>query len=160
MKLKLVLACLLLWLAMPVVAQQLNSKERNKPMAEPKEFALKKVGQIAVRVKDVNRAAAFYSDKLGMKLLLKQNNLAVLDCGGLSIFLTLPETEAEGTHNSVIYFDVEDIQQAAQNLTERGVTLFEKPNKVGKLGAAEVWIAIFRDSEENLMGLRSMAPAK
>src|SRR5215813_5536257 len=111
---KLTIVVLLLILAAPTLAQQSNSKERNKPMAEPKEFALKKVAQVAVRVKDVNRAAAFYSDKLGMKLLLKQNNLAVLDCGGLSIFLTLPENEAEGTHNSIIYFDVEDIQKAAQ----------------------------------------------
>jgi hypothetical protein len=35
----------------------------------------------------------------------------------------------------------------------------EKPNKVGKLGNVDVWIAIFRDSEENLMGLRSMTPS-
>ncbi len=160
MKLKVVLVFLLLLLTAPVIAQQPNSKERNKPMAESKEFALTKVGQIAVRVKDVNRAATFYSEKLGMKLLLKQTNLAVLDCGGLSIFLTLPEKETEGTHNSIIYFDVEDIQKAAQSLTERGVTIVEKPNKVGKLGTVDVWIAIFRDSEENLLGLRSMVPAK
>jgi len=157
---KLTIVWLLLLLAAPTPAQQSNTMERNKPMAEPKEFALTKVAQIAVRVKDVNRAATFYCDKLGMKLLLKQTNLAVLDCGGLSIFLTLPENEAEGTHNSIIYFDVEDIQKAARSLTEGGVTLVEKPNKVGKLGTVEVWIAIFRDSEENLMGLRSMVPAK
>jgi predicted enzyme related to lactoylglutathione lyase len=160
MKLKLLLAFTLLWLVTPISAQQPNQKERNKPMTEPKKFALTKVGQIAVRVKDINRAAAFYGDKLGMKLLLKQSNLAVLDCGGLSIFLTLPENEAEGVHNSIIYFDVEDIQKTAQSLTEQGVLISEKPNKVGKLGALEVWIAIFRDSEENLMGLRSMVPVK
>lgn len=160
MKLQLVLVFLTLLLVVPSSAQQPNTKERNKPMAEPKELALTKVGQIAVRVKDVNRAATFYSDKLGMKLLLKQSNLAVLDCGGLSIFLTLPENAAEGVHNSIIYFDVDDIQKTAQILTERGVSIVEKPNKVGKLGAVDVWIAIFRDSEENLMGLRSLVPAR
>ena len=113
-----------------------------------------------IRVNNMDESLNFYCDKLGMKLLLKQTNLAVLDCGGLTIFLTLPENEAEGTHNSIIYFDVEDIQKAAQSLTERGVSISEKPNKVGKLGTVEVWIAIFRDSEENLMGLRSMVPAK
>lgn len=155
---KLKIALLLFLLAMPVVAQQPSTKERNRSMTEAKEFALTKVGQIAVRVKDVNRAAEFYSAKLGMKLLLKQNNLAVLDCGGVSLFLTLPENAAEAGHNSVIYFDVDDIQKTAQSLTERGITIAEKPNKVGKLGTVEVWIAIFRDSEENLLGLRSMVP--
>jgi predicted enzyme related to lactoylglutathione lyase len=121
MNLSLVLSLLLL--AAPIVAPQSNSKERNKPMAEPKEFALTKVAQIAVRRQDVNRAAAFYSEKLGMKLLLKQSNLAVL---GLRRSLDLSDaagSEAEGTHNSIIYFNVEDIQKAAQHLTERGVTI-------------------------------------
>ena len=127
-------------------------------MTEAKEFALTKVGQIAVRVKDVNRAAAFYSNTLGVKLLLKQNSLAVLDCGGVSLFLTLPENAAESGQNSVIYFDVDNIQKTVQSLTERGVIIAEKPNKVGKLGTVDVWIAIFRDSEGNLLGLRSMVP--
>src|SRR5262249_1767409 len=103
MKLKITQVCLLFLLAMPVFAQQTTPKERSKSMSESKDFALTKVAQIAIRVKDINRAATFYGEKLGMKLLLKQSNLAVLDCGGLTIFLTLPENEAEGVHNSVIY---------------------------------------------------------
>lgn len=139
-------------LATPVFAQQ--TKERNKSMSEAP--FIKKVGQIAIRVKDVARAVTFYRDKLGLKLLLQQPNLAVLECGGLNLFLTPPENAAEAGHNSVIYFDVDDIQQTAKSFTERGITIVEAPNKVGNLGAVEVWIAIFRDSEENLMGLRSM----
>jgi methylmalonyl-CoA/ethylmalonyl-CoA epimerase len=153
LKLSLLLCCAL---AAPTLAQQ--PKERNKPMTD--EPAIKKVGQIAVRVKDVARAVAFYRDKLGLKLLLQQPNLAVLECGGLNLFLTPPENAAEAGHNSVIYFEVEDIQKTAKTLTERGVTIVEAPNKVGSLGAVDVWIGIFRDSEENLMGLRSMVPLK
>lgn len=102
------------------------------------EVLLKKVGQIAIRVKDVARAAVFYRDKMGLKLLLQQSNLAVLDCGGLTIFLTLPEKAEESGHNSIIYFDVENIQQTAKTLTERGVTFAETPTKVGKLGTVDV----------------------
>lgn len=153
LKLGLLLFCTF---ATPVLAQQ--TKERNKPMSETP--FIKKVGQIAIRVKDVGRAVAFYRDKLGLKLLLQQPNLAVLECGGLNLFLTPPENAAEAGHNSVIYFEVEAIQQTAKALTERGVTIVEVPNKVGNLGAVEVWIAIFRDSEGNLMGLRSMVPVR
>lgn len=153
LKLSVLLLCAL---AVPVWAQQ--TKERNKSMTESP--LIKKVGQIAIRVKDVARAVAFYRDKLGLQVLLQQPNLAVLDCGGLNIFLTPPENAAEAGHNSVIYFEVEDIQKTAKTLTERGVTFVEAPNKVGSLGTVDVWIGIFRDSEENLMGLRSMVPVK
>jgi hypothetical protein len=44
--------------------------------------------------------------------------------------------------------------------TYRSVSFVEKPNKVGSLGDVDFWIAIFRDSEENMMGLSSMAPWK
>lgn len=143
-------------LAAPTLAQQ--PKMRNKPMTESP--LIKKVGQIAIRVKDVARAVAFYRDKLGLKVLLQQPNLAVLECGGLNLFLTPPENAAEAGHNSIIYFEVDDIQNTAKTLTERGVTIVEAPNKVGSLGAVDVWIGIFRDSEENLLGLRSMVPVK
>lgn len=156
LKLSVLLLCVL---AAPALAQQPKEpKEKDKPMTE--ELALKKVGQIAVRVKDVARAAAFYRDKLGLKLQLQQPNLAALDCGGLTIFLTLPEKAEDAGHNSIIYFDVDDIQQTAKTLTARGVTIVEAPSKVGNLGTVDVWIAIFRDSEENLLGLRSMVPVK
>ncbi|MBI1764205.1 MAG: VOC family protein [Acidobacteria bacterium] len=149
-------ALLLCTLAVPVGAQQ--NKERNQPM--PETPVIKKVGQIAVRVKDVARAVAFYRDKLGLKVLLQQPNLAVVECGGLNLFLTLPEKAEDAGHNSIIYFDVDDIQQTAKILTTHSVTIVEAPNKVGNLGAVEVWIAILRDSEDNLLGLRSMVPLK
>lgn len=152
-KLSLLVLCAL---ATSALAQQTKVKE--KPMTDSSR--VKTVGQIAIRVKDVARAVAFYRDKLGLKVLLQQANLAVLDCGGVSLFLTPPENATEAGHNSIIYFDVDDIQQTAQTLTAQGVTVVEAPNKVGSLGSIDVWIAIFRDSEENLMGLRSLRPER
>ncbi|MCI0666122.1 MAG: hypothetical protein L0220_34145, partial [Acidobacteria bacterium] len=60
---------------------------------------------------------------------------------------------------SIIYFDVDDIQKAFKALSDRDVSFVEKPNKVGRLGDVDVWITIFRDSEDNMMGLRSMTKA-
>ena len=137
-----------------------QSNERKKDMAEQTGFALSKVGQIAVRVKDLDRATAFYRDKLGLKHLHQAPSLSVLDCGGTTLLLARPENAAEDHPSSIIYFDVEDIQGAFKSLSDRGVSFVEKPNKVGVLGDVDVWIAAFRDSEENLMGLRSMTPRK
>ncbi len=125
-------------------------------MSQSTAFALSKVGQISVRAKDLDRATAFYQDKLGMKLLHKAPSLSVFECGGINLLLSLPENPASDHPGSIIYFDVEDIQKALEALSTRGVSFVEKPNMVGKLGNIDVWIAIFKDSEENLMGLRSM----
>src|SRR5262245_45934316 len=139
---------------------QKQSNERKNNMAEQTGFALSKVGQIAVRVKDLDRATAFYRDTLGLKHLHQAPSLSVMDCGGITLLLTRPENSTEDHPSSIIYFDVEDIQSAFKSLSERGVSFVEKPNKVGSLGDVDVWIAVFHDSEENMMGLRSMTPRK
>lgn len=160
MKLKFIPA-LLIAVAIAVFAQNhKQSNERKNNMTEQRGFALAKVGQIAVRVKDLDRATAFYRDKLGLKHLHQAPSLSVLDCGGITLLLARPENGAEDHPSSIIYFDVEDIQSAFKSLSDRGVSFVEKPNRVGSLGDVDVWIAIFRDSEENMMGLRSMTPRK
>jgi methylmalonyl-CoA/ethylmalonyl-CoA epimerase len=129
-------------------------------MSESNEFALLKVGQISVRAKDLDRATAFYRDQLGLKHLHQAPSLSVFDCGGVHLLVSLPGNSTLDHPGSIIYFDVNDIQKAFQSLSSRGVTFDEKPNKVGKLGNVDVWIAIFQDSEDNLMGLRSMVLSK
>src|SRR5262245_26793343 len=95
--------------------------ERKNNMSEQSGFALAKVGQIAVRVKDLDRATAFYRDKLGLKLLHQAPSLSVLDCGGVTLLLARPENSAEDHPSSIIYFDVDDIQSAFKSLSDRGV---------------------------------------
>ena len=156
-----VIPVLLIIAAIFVFAQNHNQPNEGKNnMTEQTGFALSKIGQIAVRVKDLDRATAFYRDKLGLKHLHQTPSLSVLDCGGITLLLARPENSAEDHPSSIIYFDVEDIQSAFKSLSDRGVSFVEKPNKVGSLGDVDVWIAIFRDSEENMMGLRSMATRK
>ena len=126
---------------------------------DAKEFSLTKVGQISVRAKDLNRATAFYRDKLGLPHLHQAPSVSIFDCGGITLLLALPENAADGP-SSVIFFEVADIQQAFQTLAERGVEFVGKPHVVGQLGQVDVWVAIFKDSEENLLGLRSMVTRK
>jgi methylmalonyl-CoA/ethylmalonyl-CoA epimerase len=159
MKLKPVAAFLIFLIAMPGHAQnQPKSTGGKSNMAE--DFALSRVGQISVRAKDLDRATAFYRDKLGLKHLHKAPSLSVFDCGGVTLLLSLPENPSLDHPGSIIYFDVEDMQKAFKELSDRGVKFVEKPNKVGRLGDVDVWIAIFHDSEDNMMGLRSMVAQK
>lgn len=155
MKIKLMFMLLAIWLAAPIHAQNTSgkAKEKQNNMPESAEFALNKVGQISIGVKDIDRATEFYRDKLGVKHLLKAPSVSVFDCGGITLLLSLADS-----NTSIIYFEVDDIQKAFETLKNRGVKMEEKPHVVGQLGKMDVWIAIFRDSEENLLSLRSTKP--
>jgi methylmalonyl-CoA/ethylmalonyl-CoA epimerase len=64
---------------------------------------------------------------------------------------------AEGTGkdnmSSILYYNVPDIHQAHETLVARGVKFVEAPHIVAKLPDRDVWMAILRDSEDNLLAL-------
>ena len=123
------------------------------------DFGLSTIEQIAVNIKDVDRATAFYRDTLGMKFLFSAPpSLAFFDCNGVRLMLS-PPSQPEFDHpSSIIYFRVDDIQAAHQTLAERGVVFVEKPTLVADMGSYNLWVAAFRDSENNVLGLMSNVP--
>jgi methylmalonyl-CoA/ethylmalonyl-CoA epimerase len=123
-------------------------------MAKTHDFGLSAIEQIAVNAHDLDRAVDFYRDKLGMKhLFTVPPNLAFFDCDGIRLMLSLPAKPEFDHPSSIIYFKVDDIQQAAQTLSERGVQFEEKPIFVADMGTYDLWLASFRDSENNLLAL-------
>ena len=123
------------------------------------EFGLSAIGQIAVNAHDIDRATAFYRDKLGMKHLFSAPpGLAFFDCDGIRLMLSLPAKPEFDHASSIIYFQVDDIQQATQTLSERGVQFEEQPVFVANMGTYDLWLASFRDSENNLLSIMSNVP--
>jgi methylmalonyl-CoA/ethylmalonyl-CoA epimerase len=120
----------------------------------PSPPALGSIGQIAISVKDVDRATAFYRDVLGLKFLFAFPGMAFFDCGGVRLYLTRPE-KAEYDHTSILYYRVADIAEAAAGLESRGVSFHQQPAKVHEDDRHELWLAFFRDSEENTVALMS-----
>ncbi|MFN2515189.1 MAG: VOC family protein [Pyrinomonadaceae bacterium] len=119
-------------------------------------FSLSQIGQIAVNAHDLERAAEFYRDKLGMKhLFTVPPTMAFFDCNGIRLMLSLPDKPEFDHPSSIIYFNVTDIQEAAQTLSDRGVQFEEKPIFVADMGSYDLWMASFRDSENNLLALMS-----
>jgi len=128
-------------------------------MTSTTEFGLSAIGQIAVNVHDIERATAFYRDKLGLKHLFSAPpNLAFFDCDGIRLMLSPPAKPEFDHPSSIIYFNVDDIQQAAQTLSERGVKFEEQPVFVANMGSYDLWLASFRDSENNLLAIMSNVP--
>jgi methylmalonyl-CoA/ethylmalonyl-CoA epimerase len=117
---------------------------------------INRLAQIAINTKNVDRAAAFYQDVLGLKLLFKAPpGLAFFDCGGVRLMLARAEKPEFDHPSSVLYFAVPDIQGACAKLKERGVRFEDEPHLIAKMPEHDLWMTFFRDSEENLLALMS-----
>lgn len=116
---------------------------------------IQKVGQIAVPVKNLDQAVQFYKEKLGLPHLFSSNGLAFFDCNGLRLLLSVPEKEEFAQSSSIIYFQVENIHGAYEDLLVKEVTFIDKPHLIAKMGQTETWMAFFKDSEDNTHALMS-----
>src|SRR5271155_4945850 len=88
-----------------------------------------RLGQIAINAHDVERAAAFYRDVLGLKLLFKAPpGLAFFDCGGVRLMLSGAEKPEFDHPSSVLYFVVPDILGAYGKMKQSGVHFEDEPH--------------------------------
>jgi len=127
--------------------------------ASDKPFGLTRIAQIAVNVKDIQKAVAFYRDVLGMTFLFEAPpQLAFFDCGGIRLMLTTAESPELDHPSNIIYYSVPDIQAAASVLKSRGVAFITEPHFITKLAHSDLWLADFRDSSQNILALMSEVP--
>ena len=111
-----------------------------------------RIRQIAVVCKDVARARDFYRDVIGLPHLFDAGpNLSFFDCGGVRLMLSPAEGEAAGT--SVIYYLVNDITASMNALKEKGAAFVDEPHMIARMPDHELWLAEFRDSENNVLAL-------
>jgi catechol 2,3-dioxygenase-like lactoylglutathione lyase family enzyme len=117
------------------------------------------IGQIHVSVTDVDRAVAFYRDVLGIPFLFRVPGqpMAFFDCDGVRLYLGKPET-AEFRSNPVLYFRVDDIDEAHRALSDRGVAFSDAPHIVHRTEDAELWMVAFKDPDDNNLILMTERP--
>jgi methylmalonyl-CoA/ethylmalonyl-CoA epimerase len=127
----------------------------SNPVAQAASFGLSQIGQIAVTVRDLPQATAFYRDTLGMKLLFEVPGMSFFDCGGVRLMLSVADKPELDHAASILYFRVPDIQTAHQALTARGVRFEDQPHLVVRMPDHELWMAFFRDMDDNLLALMS-----
>ena len=120
---------------------------------------LGRIEQVAIPVRDLARATAFYRDMLGMKLLFEvPPQLAFFDCDGLRLALSISSDPMYDPPGSIVYYRVADIEAAHAELESRSVEFLRGPHKVAELGDIEVWMAFFEDTEGNTLAITSERP--
>ena len=117
------------------------------------------IGQIHVSVTDIDRSVAFYRDVLRIPLLFQVAGqpMAFFDCGGVRLYLGVAESEAYRSRG-MLYFDVEDLDDAYESLRGRGVEFRDAPHLVHRDEMFELWMAFFTDPDGNNLALMAERP--
>jgi catechol 2,3-dioxygenase-like lactoylglutathione lyase family enzyme len=107
--------------------------------------------QVNMPVQDFDHALAFYRDILGLPVHAQREGLAFLSVGPVRVLLeATPESGGRFAHpGSVMYFPVEDIDAAVEELITRGVEFVHPPEVVSRNRVEETWMAFFSDGDWN-----------
>jgi predicted enzyme related to lactoylglutathione lyase len=114
---------------------------------------------------DLERAKAFYRDKLGMTPTQERDPMGGLLyelSGGTGFAVFLSSGKASGTHTQMA-LEVEDLDATIKDLRARGLKFeeYDSPGLKTKDGIAEVAgtkVAWFKDSEGNLVAIGLPVP--
>ena len=116
------------------------------------------IGQIAINVRSVPGAVAFYRDVLGMTFLFELPTMGFFDCGGIRLMLSKAESPEFDHRASLIYYKVDDIQQTFELLKQRNVEFVSPPRLVAPMPDHDLWMAFFHDPDQNALALMSEVP--
>ena len=119
---------------------------------------LEGIPQVALTVPNIEESIAFYEGHLGLHLLFKTPNMAMLGCGDTRILLGTPEQNAT-KQQMFLYFRVADIRAAFSELRSRGVKVDQEPHMVGSFQGRDAWLATFFDPAGTLHHLMSEVPS-
>ena len=115
------------------------------------------ITQLALTVRDVPRALAFYRDGVGLPQIPipAPPTMAFLAIGSVRMMISQPEGGLTSGGGTVIYLTVERIADAFAEMRGRGVTFRDEPHIVANLPDREIWLVAFDDPDGNHWALMS-----
>jgi predicted enzyme related to lactoylglutathione lyase len=116
------------------------------------------VAQVALPVRDLAAATAFYRDALGLPLKFEAGGMAFFSAGNVTLMLGPPSAPEIAQSGGVIYFGPDDVLKAAAMLKERGVKFRGEPAVVQRTETTELQIHVFQDPDGNYLALMGHVP--
>ena len=111
---------------------------------------LSRIAAIMLGVGDLAAAVAFYKDKLGLKLIMQEPGLALLQCGNIMLGLNPGLMSLAPLAEAVeVSFGVENLRATHKALMEKGVVFLSEPRAVTPTD----WAVHFRDVDGHLLSL-------
>jgi catechol 2,3-dioxygenase-like lactoylglutathione lyase family enzyme len=124
---------------------------------EPGTLKGRKLVQVALTTRDMERSKRFYRDVLGLPLLFETGGMMFFDLEGTRLLIGT-ENAGHSPGGSVLYFDAPDIDRLAPALEEKGVEFLGPAQVVQRTDTHELKIRAFRDPDGNPLELMGMVP--
>ena len=100
-------------------------------MAEP--VQLSRIAAIMLGVRDLPAAITFYKDKLGLKVIMQESQLALLQCGNVMLGLSPRHMNAAPLAEAVeVSFGVDNLRATHKALGEKGLNIASKETQAKK----------------------------
>jgi catechol 2,3-dioxygenase-like lactoylglutathione lyase family enzyme len=109
--------------------------------------------QVAITVKAIDRATAFYRDALGLPVLMTAPNMAFFHCGGVRLYLSAGQVSERNGGQSFLYFRTPDINAFLVDAKSKNVSIHQEPQVIARMPDHDLWLMWIKDSEGNLLGI-------
>lgn len=111
---------------------------------------LSRIAAIMLGVRDLPTSIAFYKDKLGLKVIMQESELALMQCGSVILGLSTRHANAAPLAEAVeVSFGVDNLRATHKALGEKGVAFLGDPCAVTPTD----WAVHFRDVDGHLLSL-------
>ena len=125
-------------------------------MGQELNLAGRKLVQVALTVRDLDRARIFYRDTLGLPLLFEAGNMLFFQLDGLRLMIGKEEQAESAIGGSVVYFDAPDIDTLGDALEAKGVAFLGRAETVQRTPTHELKVRAFKDPDGNALALMGM----
>jgi catechol 2,3-dioxygenase-like lactoylglutathione lyase family enzyme len=106
---------------------------------------------VMLGVRDLDQAVQFYTQKLGLALLMKEPQIALLNAGAIRLGLSPGHARMapQVTGATEVVFQVQSVRAAREELTAQGITFLDEPRQA----TATEWASHFRDPDGHLLSI-------
>lgn len=119
---------------------------------------LSKVVQVALTVRNLPRAIAFYRDTLGLTFMFETNGMAFFQAGDMRLMVGLARKGSIPISGAVVYFDAHDWSATEAALIRRGVRFTAPAEIVQREGGREHALREFTDPDGNALAIMGWRP--
>jgi catechol 2,3-dioxygenase-like lactoylglutathione lyase family enzyme len=128
-------------------------------MVQELNLAGRKLVQVALTCRDLDRARIFYRDTLGLPLMFEAGHMLFFDIGGQRLMVGLAENaERPLVGGTYLYFDAPDLPALVPALKAKGVELIGSIETLQRTDTHELKLQFFKDPDGNEIGLMGMVP--
>ena len=112
---------------------------------------LSRITAVMLGVRDLAQSLEFYKEELGLKVIMQEQSLALLQCGSVILGLSrghvnLAPHVAGATE---VVFGVESVRAAHRALTAKGVAFMSEPRQATPTD----WVANFKDPDGHILSV-------